>query len=113
MNKNELIRQQKEQLEAIVENMSDAFVTFDRNDNITRFNKTAESSPWYAVESEKVDNLFRQYKVFDMEGNAIPRRDSPIRRILRGEKLSQYQIAIRTDSGNFYKENSNCNSGKD
>ncbi|WP_242954960.1 sensor histidine kinase [Clostridium magnum] len=54
--------------------------------------------------------LLRKNKILELkincQGNAIPRGNSPIRRILRGEKLSQYQIAIRTDSGNFYTESS-------
>jgi len=102
--KDELIRMNKEQLESIIENMSDALVLFDKDGNITKVNKSARKSVFRFAEGKKMNDHFNHAKIYDMNFKEILKENSAISRILKGEKLSRYQTIVQVGDNLTYTE---------
>lgn len=103
--KEKIIKQQKEQLEAIIENMSDGLLIFDKDGNYTTFNKSARES--FFIEFEKNNNVeysLKQTEYFDINKQLILHENLPSRRVLKGEKLLGYRIAKKINDGFIYAD---------
>jgi PAS domain S-box-containing protein len=102
---NRLIKEQKEQVEAIIENMSDAVIIFDKVGKYTNFNKTAREDylPILSNLSCAGDKIGKA-ECYDMDWNLIPEEDMPSRRVIRGEKLLGYRICIKYEKTTMYIE---------
>jgi PAS domain S-box-containing protein len=102
---NRLIKEQKEQAEAIIENMSDAVLVFDGEGKYITLNKTARETylPIF-------NNLFCvgdglvQTEFYDYDGNLILANDIPSQRVIRGEKLLGYRMCIKSNMIVMYIE---------
>ena len=99
----EIIRQQKEQLEAIIENMSDALLMIDCHGSLTLLNHAArelfrplKDSPTNPV------NYFEQADLFDLSGMKITNENTPYQRVMRGESFSELRLLVRLEHGNYY-----------
>ncbi len=100
----EIISRQKEQLEVIMENMSDALYILDKDGKFMKLNKTARSffySPDYIGTAENAYNSSGHY---DMAGNEIPLEDMPASRVMRGENVTQSRMAIKRPDRDIYVE---------
>ncbi|GIM29129.1 hypothetical protein CPJCM30710_17950 [Clostridium polyendosporum] len=105
VNNDELIRMQKEQLEAIIENMSDALLIFDKDGNYTTLNKAARDT--FCIESTKLNKIgdgLKEAEYFDMDKQLIPYDNTPAYRVLRGEKLLGYKMTIKTNDNVIYTD---------
>ncbi|WP_243155995.1 PAS domain-containing sensor histidine kinase [Clostridium sp. C2-6-12] len=102
---NRLIKEQKEQVEAIIENMSDAVLVFDGDGKYTTFNKTAREVylPIFNNLIYAGDGLI-QTEYYDDDGHLILEDDIPSRRVIRGEKLIGYRMCVKSDKNAIYIE---------
>ncbi|MBV7273975.1 PAS domain S-box protein [Clostridium sp. PL3] len=93
---NQIINEQKEQLQAIIENMSDGLSIFDSNDKYILFNKAARQMffPSYSYMEKPCDGFY-QSENFDAEGNIIPLEHIPANRIKRGEKFTGMYMNVK------------------
>jgi len=101
----EQLEQQNAQLDAIIENMSDALLIFDKDGNYTRLNKTAREI--YAPlcgHSKKVGDGRKQAVYFDSNGCLIPHEEVLERRVRRGEKVENFQMKIQYGEKSIYTE---------
>lgn len=99
LNKDELIKAQKEELELIIENMSDSLIVFDKHGNITKLNEAARDTPFLKNSSmKKPDDILENFQCYDEYGRLISKEDSIISRVLKGERFSEQKMAIKIDN---------------
>ena len=103
-NNKKIIKEQKEELEAILENMYDSLVIFDKDGNIKKVNKAAKAYDFYCAEAEKMNDYAKHFEIVDIDGNIKSEENSIITRILKGEKISRYQCAIKINNSINYVE---------
>ena len=102
---NEMLFKQKGQLDAIIENMSDALLIFDEDGNYTLLNKTArETFAPLIGHSKKVGDGRKQAEYFDANGCLISPKDVVGRRVRNGEKVDNFQIKIQSGEKFIYTE---------
>ena len=102
----EKIKQQNDQLNAIIENMSDALLIFDKNGKYTILNKSAREKfiPIFKNISYIGDG-YKHTKFYDNDGCIILPENHPARKVLSGERLTDYKISIKSsDDIVFYVE---------
>lgn len=102
---NRLIKEQKEQLEAIIENMSDGVLIFDSEGKCTTINKNARKVHFHIYDNiicNKSESA--QVEYYDSDGNLISEENIPSRRVVRGEKLLGHSISIKSDGVIIYIE---------
>ncbi|MGE5676688.1 MAG: PAS domain-containing protein, partial [Pseudomonadota bacterium] len=89
------IATQKEELAAILENMTDSICIFDKNNNYILFNKAARELffPSYSY-MEKVGDGHYQAENYDFDGNRIPLDKIPANRVKNGEKFSCLHMKV-------------------
>lgn len=105
VNNENFIRMQKEQLEAIIEGMSDALLIFDKAGNYTTFNKAAREA--FFIEATKLNKIgdgLKECKYFDRNKKMISSDNTPGHRVLRGEKLLGYRMGIKTNENVVYHD---------
>ncbi|GIM29711.1 hypothetical protein CPJCM30710_23770 [Clostridium polyendosporum] len=103
VNSENLIRMQKEQLEAIIQDMSDALLIFDKDGNYITFNKAARDT--FCIESTRLNKIgdgLKEAEYLDMDKQLILCDNTPGHRVLRGEKLLGYRMAIKTNGSVVY-----------
>jgi PAS domain S-box-containing protein len=101
VNKDKLIREQKEMLEAILENMSESLVSFDKNGRFTKHNKVE----FFKIGLlEDIDEVFKKFQLYDEYGNQILKENSLTKRVTRGEKISNCKIGIKVDNNLMHVE---------
>lgn len=91
--KAELIKQQKEQLEDIIENMSDALLILDKHGEYIKINKSARD--YYFTDTiNLVGEGNRQAKFYYLNGNEAAFEDIATKRVLSGERIENYQLIM-------------------
>jgi PAS domain S-box-containing protein len=99
------IRYQNNLLNAILENMHDAFFIYDRDGNVMTINTQAQlmySNPFN--EPTTLENVFKGYRIYDLERNELPLEQYPTRRAIRGESVRNERIIIENDRLSRYVE---------
>jgi signal transduction histidine kinase/PAS domain-containing protein len=86
-----VVEEQKQNLEAIIENMSDSLFMVDKDYNIEALNSVAKCS---ALECD-ILGLAEGLLMYDFEENEITFDNHPANRILRGEKLSCFRYSLQ------------------
>lgn len=88
------IKEQKEQLEIIIENMDDAVFIFDANKNYYLVNKAAAE---YFPHNKLVNlgKLYKTYKYYDINNNEVKLGDMPVSRVFRGEVVINQKLTLR------------------
>ncbi|MDF2885615.1 MAG: resE5, partial [Clostridiaceae bacterium] len=95
---NRLIKEQKEQVEAIIENMSDAVIIFDEDGNYTNFNKTTREDYLPILNNlSYTGDKTGKTECYDSDWNLILAENMPSKRVIRGEKLLGYRMCIKFD----------------
>ena len=94
----ELIYQQREQLEAIIENMVDGFCQIDKNNNCMKVNKAHRR----IVESGKNGRTEHGQELFDENGDVLPGNEFPSSKLLRGESVYQQRLMTKSNGANYY-----------
>lgn len=102
---NDLLTQKKQELEAIIENISDDLLIFDKNGRVTTHHRaTSESCPPIIGDLENIGDQPSQIKYYNSEGDIISEDQIPSRRVLSGDKLTGYQMEIRSDEKSVYTQ---------
>jgi PAS domain S-box-containing protein len=91
---NRIINKQKNQLEAIIENMSDSLLIFDKDGKYTTFNKAARETYRTIFNNDICVGQVNQGKYYDSDKKLIPAQDIPAIRVMRGEKILGYSMEI-------------------
>lgn len=99
----ETIRQQKDQLEAIIENISDALFMIHGNGSYTLLNQAARElflpSEGYMDDTHR---YLEQAEFFDLNGGEVAFENTPLQRILRGEKFTELRLFAKLKNINYY-----------
>ena len=96
------IEEQKNKLEAIIENMSDGLFTIDRDSKITLLNRSAKDFLYNSDSVNKAGDTFRDVKYYDYQDNLISQEDMPGYRVLNGEKIKEYRISTVRPDGVYH-----------
>ena len=101
------IEEQKKQLEAIIENISEGISIFDNKGKYISFNKSerkmffpyyeysAETNDRYYVYIDKTSDSYNQAKLYDVNGEEINLENTPICRVMRGEKFRNMRMVLK------------------
>ena len=104
----EAIIQRNEELETIIENMSDEIIIFDKDFNIDISNKKMDENITSDNLSLKplnnIDDIVKLDIIFDEDNQLIPYGNFPFQRIARGECISNLLIKTINASGIEYRE---------
>ncbi|WP_435787739.1 PAS domain-containing sensor histidine kinase [Clostridium sp.] len=105
--KSRKIEEQKNQLEAIIENISDGISIFDNKGKYISFNKSerkmffpyyeysAQTNERYYVYIDKASDSYNEAKLYDINGDEIALQNTPISRVMRGEKFKNMRMDLR------------------
>lgn len=100
-----IIEEQKQELDAIIENMSDELIIFNSSGNYTKINKAARANPIIDFKNIKnVKEIQSHAKLYDMHGNLILPDMMPFTRVIKGEKIKNFRIVKNDNKGILYKE---------
>lgn len=92
----EELRNRKEFLEAIIPNISDAIIVYDKNGNLMDINSTARDlSPYKGVKYRSIIDRYEANPPYDLDGNIIPYEEIPSVRIIKGEQLKNIRITYK------------------
>lgn len=93
------LEQQKEQVQTIIESMSDAVTIFDRNGKYILVNRSAREM-FSLPQVLNVGDFFKQgVALFDDKGNMLSEEFRPEVRIQRGEKFKEHELCLLTSGG--------------
>lgn len=95
VNQNKIIGQQKELLESIIENMSEAVVVYDRNKDVFLKNDAAKSIIYNCEEFDRYGDVLSTTKCLDATGNEILEQDLPTSIAFRGGKVNNSLITFQ------------------
>ncbi|WP_051560582.1 sensor histidine kinase [Clostridium beijerinckii] len=95
------IREKKELLEAIIENISDGLIVFDREGNCMLQNKAALTFQFLSSH-KNISKSFSFSRCFDIEGNEVLSSDMPVNRILSGQRIQEQTLAMEHPEGKRY-----------
>jgi len=90
------IEEQKKELEAVIENISDSIFIFDSNGKYIRSNKSAREMfppPYKCL--DKIGDGYRQSEFYDINGNKMNLEDTATSRVTRGEKFKNMRMSIK------------------
>ena len=96
------IRNNREQLKAIIDNMSDGVVAIGKCGNLVMLNKAAEKHFNVIKIIEGRNKNDGEIKYFDINMKELNEGSLPSDRILRGEIITEYRIIIKRYSENIY-----------
>ncbi|MGE4273701.1 MAG: diguanylate cyclase [Desulfitobacterium sp.] len=96
VNAKKKIEEKNRLLSAIIENISDAVLIFDKEGKPIVLNKNITQE--FPDESlNEVDDLRKYHKYYDEEGKEIAPEDIPIKRALRGERIEKGIMTVEVD----------------
>lgn len=93
--KSKKIEQQNKKLNAIIENMSDAFVIYDKHGQITHFNSEARKLYPKLNSQSKIDRVHNEFQYYDLDNNIILKENLPIIRAFKGETIRNEVVVIK------------------
>ncbi len=89
-----IIKEQKKELEAIIQSMSDALYIIDKNDRVDLINDEAKGR----IPVQNIDNCspgFGEVRHFHLNGREIPYDELPVIRALKGEKIKNFKVLVK------------------
>ncbi|MBU3189495.1 PAS domain-containing protein [Clostridium bowmanii] len=101
------IEEQKKQLEAIIENISDGISIFDSEGKYISFNKSErkmffpyyeylpQTNDRYYIYIDKTSDSYNQAKLYNIKGQEITLENTPICRVMRGEKFKNMRMTVK------------------
>ena len=92
INLSKQIKQHKELLEAVIENMNDRIVIYDKTGCVTYTNFEARKLYQHINIGSKVHCVHNGVQCFDLENNPIPSDKIPSRRVFNGEKIKNERV---------------------
>lgn len=95
VNQNSVIKQQKELLESIIENMSDAIIVYDKDKNVILQNGSTKKNFYDSKNFKKYGDILKSTKCFDIYRNEISPNDLPAFKSFRGEKVTNFMMTFQ------------------
>lgn len=100
-----IIEKQNQRLEAIIENISDELIIFNKNMEFITANKLARENLIYEfANTNKMEDIFKDFGVYDFNGNIISHEYQLYNRILNGEKIFNERYIVRNNNVSKIKE---------
>lgn len=99
-----IIKEQKQELEAIIENMTDEMIIFNKYGKYTKVNKAARANPICYNNFYYSTGLHRKTEFLDKDGKLIHPDEMPLRKIIKGEKVKNLKVTERNNEFTQYKE---------
>lgn len=99
----EVIRKQKDQLEAIIENISDALFMIDPDGRVNFLNNAARKL--FHVPSGCIANpcdYIGRADLFELNGSEIAPENTPVQRVIRGESFTELRLQARFGGSHYY-----------
>ena len=97
INQSRKIEEQKKELEAIIENISDSIAIFDDKEQYTLINKASRDLFFSSYNNmEKINEGFKQSDFYDINGDQIEPENIPARRVMRGEEFKNMRILVKS-----------------
>lgn len=118
VNQNKIIKQQKELLESIIENVSDAIIVYDKNMNVILQNEATKKIIHDPENFKKYGDTLKATKYFNIYENEIFANDLPVSKSFNGEKVTNFMTIFQTSditlhcrisSSPIFDENGNVN----
>lgn len=94
VNQNRVINQQKELLESIIENISDAIVVYDKDKNVILTNEAMKKNLYDSKNFKKYGDMLNSMKSLDIYGNEILLQDFPAFKSFMGEEVNNFLITF-------------------
>lgn len=92
-----IIKQQKKELEAILDNMADGFSIIDTSGNYLKVNKKIKE--WMQMpEIKNIDDAVKKFKYYDLNNRELSIDQLPAIRVSKGERVDKERIIMRSDS---------------
>lgn len=104
VNQLRIIEKQKKQLEAIIENMSDAIAIYNRYGQLVQLNAEARKMYPHLVENTNVTDVHSDFLYYDLKNNPIEKDNLPTRRAFHGETVRNERIIIEKPNKVQYTE---------
>lgn len=99
------IKQKNEELEAVIKNISNEIIIFDKDLNVTMCNQCLKNILYIDnSSSNNLNNITKHSIVFDKDEKLISNENLPFQRVARGEVVSDYLIQINNSLGQIYRE---------
>ena len=89
----QIIKQQKEQLEDIIEGIDDAIFIFDSHKNYYLVNKAGRRY-FQNNEPDKINEVFNNVKFYDLDGKEISINNMTLSKVLNGEVIINDRITV-------------------
>jgi PAS domain S-box-containing protein len=96
----QLVVEQKEQLEAIMNNMEDAIFLVDKDGNFILKNNAALKL--YEREPMVLGDMLMEEKYFELDGREIAAEDLPVFRMMKGENVSDRVVVMKNAAREIY-----------
>lgn len=94
--KDNYIIEQKEQLQAILDNMSDSLLILDDKGKVIHVNNAVKKNIIDFQNYEKIGDILKDYEIYDAKGKIF--KDDPVlKRILMGENVQGHQYTIKNN----------------
>lgn len=90
------IKQKKEQLEAILDNMADACAVYSKEGKLVLLNEEARKIYDILQEKNALDEAYKSFRYYDINDNVINTDDLPTKRALRGEKVKNEIVVFKS-----------------
>lgn len=96
------VKNNKENLKTIIDNISEGLVLIDKEANLTILNKVAEKHFNFIEMIKERNNNIYGVKYFDSNGKEIYANNLPLNRIAKGETVTEYRLTIKTNNDEIY-----------
>lgn len=97
-----IIEQKNNQLETILENLSETVSVMDKDGNYLLVGSKLRDYPEPLTPIAKAGCTYRKGIYFDIKGNPLPLEKLPVIRILNGETIIQERLVLKSIKGTFY-----------
>lgn len=95
------IENQKDQLEAVIENMSDALLVFNRDGDFVKMNFAARE--FFSSLPFPISNVHQlPSKLYSTDGKELPYVNTPIFRVMNGQKIIQQRLVVKGEDIDTY-----------
>lgn len=91
---NSIITEQKNQLDSIINNVSDALIMVDKDYKLYPLNAAAKETIPENTFSNHISDVFKDTLFYDINGNTIPQENLPIYSVIRGETINNIPLVI-------------------
>lgn len=97
--KSKKIKEQKKELEAIIENISEGIAIVNKKGKYSLFNKVARESkvPYYEY-MNNINDGGEECRIYDINGEQVKLQDMPAHRVMRGEKFNNMRMMLKVSN---------------